>query len=870
VPENSYVISGEIGIYLGKKLLGTVKEKYSTHSPLEMLGISLPVHRQAIHSSMVAPLPKGDPLLIQFILEKTCIEPCIRHLNLRDAILSFDSAKTMDFAAFLNQLGIKIEPKKLKIKAGHSHCFDECMVWVKEGSLNINGVSFRKNRVFGYLGLIFSSASSGFKIRAEVETVVNYVNYGNIHKNVLIDVGILREAIESIIPLLDSTSRPGNATNNDPASKSDARSQDIVAANSRQNSASKQVIPIIMALTVQWLHIPAEFQLIRKNTICNEIYLLDEKEIGYKECILGLQYSEEYITTRTVDVTRIPKGTIETILKHSPGFYKLYMQRALENKVASSKTILITPAQVSCQEFVSKLHQTTSANSILIRPKDILMVIKHHENEAMCDLLLLMHLQRLRDKYKIILIYMENKWSKMAQLCGNISNIIFVVGYTPVPNQFSSRSVEFVQLYDREQVKRKPSLLKKILSHRKRIIGKRSDEQNSSGESSEGEGSVLNGTILGSDAKPNGGNEEIADVNPLPEKGGAEKLGDELPRRRPGTSTSSTHYSNPSYRRIHHISLPKSKSYLGPKVLSNDFERLGRYLLDQRIGLVLGGGGARGFAHIGAIKALEEEGIPIDCIGGTSMGAFIGALYADRLNFVEMYMKARNFARVCSSAWAFLIDITYPFVSVFTGRSLDRALRRIFEGDKIQNLWVEFYCITTNLINYEECVHFYGPLSRWVRASMSICGYLPPIVYRNEYYVDGAYVNNVPVDIMKSLGVSKIIAVDVGDVNDTYDPYDSSSGLILLFKRYFTSKRYMSLREMQYRLAFLSTEAKIRMLEKETLLVRPRMDSYRTSDFKRFDEIVACGYEATKQAIKEWKGSGRVYQNRRRIRRHSL
>jgi lysophospholipid hydrolase len=108
-------------------------------------------------------------------------------------------------------------------------------------------------------------------------------------------------------------------------------------------------------------------------------------------------------------------------------------------------------------------------------------------------------------------------------------------------------------------------------------------------------------------------------------------------------------------RRIRQTPLYSSES-----PFKGDFHRLARRLCGKSIGLVLGGGGARGISHVGVIKALEEAGIPIDIVGGTSIGAFIGALYARDADIVPMYGRAKKFAGRMGSMWRFVLDLTYP------------------------------------------------------------------------------------------------------------------------------------------------------------------------------------------------------------------
>lgn len=309
----------------------------------------------------------------------------------------------------------------------------------------------------------------------------------------------------------------------------------------------------------------------------------------------------------------------------------------------------------------------------------------------------------------------------------------------------------------------------------------------------------------------------------------------------------------PHHTAYHNVLCPRKSVLFDTK----DFERLGRFLLGKRVGLVLGGGGARGIAHIGVIQALEEEGIPIDVVGGTSMGAFIGALYAKACDNGFVFRVTKKFSKY--SFWTFLFDLTYPICSFFKGHALDKSLRSTFGDSTFGDLWLEYFCISTNLFSHEEEVHQHGPLWKYLRASMGICGYLPPVCDSRGFLVDGGYLNNVPADVMLSKA-SIVLAVDVGTVlENDYDPYDP--GLLAFFHQYFGTRKYLTMQEIQYRLAFLSTEKKIKDLENNprVLMIRPDLGDIKTMDFNRFDEIVATGYQSTREIIKKWKSTG-VFQ----------
>ncbi|NWX54578.1 PLPL6 esterase, partial [Promerops cafer] len=178
----------------------------------------------------------------------------------------------------------------------------------------------------------------------------------------------------------------------------------------------------------------------------------------------------------------------------------------------------------------------------------------------------------------------------------------------------------------------------------------------------------------------------------------------------------------------------------------SDFSRLARVLTGNTIALVLGGGGARGCSHIGVIKAMEESGIPIDLVGGTSIGAFIGALYAEERSAVRTKQRAREWARCMNSVFETVLDLTYPITSMFSGSAFNASINRVFQDKQIEDLWLPYFNVTTDITASAMRVHTDGSLGRSVRASASYTPYLPPLCDPKDshWLVDGCYVNNVP------------------------------------------------------------------------------------------------------------------------------
>ncbi|KAH6616397.1 lysophospholipase NTE1 [Boeremia exigua] len=303
--------------------------------------------------------------------------------------------------------------------------------------------------------------------------------------------------------------------------------------------------------------------------------------------------------------------------------------------------------------------------------------------------------------------------------------------------------------------------------------------------------------------------------------------------------------------------------YSAETPFKGDFHRLARRLCGKSVGLVLGGGGARGISQIGIIRALEETGIPIDIIGGTSIGAFIGALYAWDADVVPMYGRAKKFAGRMGSMWRFALDLTYPSASYTTGHEFNRGIFKTFGNSQMEDSWLEFYCNTTNISKSRSEIHTSGYVWRYVRASMSLAGLLPPLCDNGSMLLDGGYIDNLTVAHMKSLGADVIFAVDVGSLDDdTPQAFgDSLSGFWATFNRWNPFSAFPNpptLSEIQSRLAYVSS---IDALERAKntpgcRYMRPPIDPYGTLDFAKFEEIYEVGYRYGKEFLMGLKEQG--------------
>lgn len=294
-----------------------------------------------------------------------------------------------------------------------------------------------------------------------------------------------------------------------------------------------------------------------------------------------------------------------------------------------------------------------------------------------------------------------------------------------------------------------------------------------------------------------------------------------------------------------------------------DFHRLARRLCGKSVGLVLGGGGARGITHIGIIQAMEEAGIPIDVVGGTSIGSFIGALYARHADVVPIFGLAKKFSGRMASMWRFALDLTYPTASYTTGHEFNRGIFKTFGKTQIEDFWLEYYCNTTNISKSRIEYHTSGYAWRYVRASMSLAGLLPPLCDEGSMLLDGGYIDNLTVSHMKRLGVDTIFAVDVGALDDdTPQAYgDSLSGVWAFWNRwnpFSGTPNPPTLAEIQARLAYVSS---VDALERAKTMpgcfyMRPPIDDYGTLDFGKFDELYQMGYKYGQDFLQKLREDG--------------
>ncbi len=302
-----------------------------------------------------------------------------------------------------------------------------------------------------------------------------------------------------------------------------------------------------------------------------------------------------------------------------------------------------------------------------------------------------------------------------------------------------------------------------------------------------------------------------------------------------------------SVRAHHHVRLDNG----------SDLRSLARRVSGRPTGLVLSGGGARGFAHIGAIRALEEASVEIDIAGGVSIGSLIAAAYTMDRNAAVMHELARMFASPKQ-----LLDRTLPITSLMASAKLTAVLQRIFGDTRIEDLWRPFFCVSSNLTRAEPVIHEQGLLWEAVRASASIPGIFSPAMQDGCVLVDGAVMNHFPIDLMRDrCEGGQVIAVNSSPRTEKLRDYEfgsSVSGWQVLRSRvnpFATRMRVPSILHTLMRANEINSIYHLPEIEHlADVMIRPDVEQYRTLDFGAYESIIAAGYSAAKpvaQAIRQ-------------------
>ncbi|MCG3793503.1 patatin-like phospholipase family protein [Bacillus toyonensis] len=256
---------------------------------------------------------------------------------------------------------------------------------------------------------------------------------------------------------------------------------------------------------------------------------------------------------------------------------------------------------------------------------------------------------------------------------------------------------------------------------------------------------------------------------------------------------------------------------------------------EPKIGLALGSGGAKGFAHIGVIKVLREAGIPIHMIAGSSMGALIGTFYAAGCNVERLYKLATVFKR------KYYLDFTVPKMGFIAGKRVKDMIKMFTYNKNLEELDIPTAVVATDILKGEKVVFTSGPVADAVRASISVPGVFVPEKVNGRLLVDGGVIDRIPVSVVKELGADIVIAVDVspikvnGEVTSIYD--------VIM----------QSIEIMQHELVMNRQIA-------SDIMMRPAVEQFSSRAFTNIEDIIRVGeVEAEKHVsniyllIEQWK-----------------
>lgn len=278
-----------------------------------------------------------------------------------------------------------------------------------------------------------------------------------------------------------------------------------------------------------------------------------------------------------------------------------------------------------------------------------------------------------------------------------------------------------------------------------------------------------------------------------------------------------------------------------------DVERVARIVSGSSVGVVLGGGGARGFAHLGVLRAMLEAGIPIDHIGGASIGSAIASGHAMGYGLDSL----DELLRKVTYEHGGIVDSTLPSVAIARGKRLTERMRDGYGDMGIEDLWTEFFCVSTDLTDGEVHVHTAGPVWEAVRSSVSIPGVLPPMrSSAGHVLVDGGVLDNVPTAAMESTyAPCRLIAVDLrarstlgsSDLGET----GSISGWKVARHRILPWRNRLDVPGILESLIAASTISGSATGTDADLIIRPPVAEFGFLDFAAGDDIVEAGYRHT-------------------------
>jgi NTE family protein len=287
-----------------------------------------------------------------------------------------------------------------------------------------------------------------------------------------------------------------------------------------------------------------------------------------------------------------------------------------------------------------------------------------------------------------------------------------------------------------------------------------------------------------------------------------------------------------------------------------DYDRVARLLVGRAFGVIFSGGGARGAAHIGVLSALVEHGVPIDAVGGASIGSIVAGAVARGDAPAEIAAMLR--ASVVEKS---PVDLTLPAVSFAAGGRVTEHIREGADGLDLEDLWLNFFCVSTNLTRGALEVHTRGPAWTAIRSSFSVPGLFPPMVNeRGEVLVDGGLLDNLPVSSMRAAhaGIT-VVGIDVGTRRE-FLPTASvpPTGVLSGWRFLASSLRGRTLENLATLPRLLMRLTELGSLgddDRGDCYIRPALEGVSLLDFDKFDALIESGRRDADATIAAWVAS---------------
>jgi len=264
---------------------------------------------------------------------------------------------------------------------------------------------------------------------------------------------------------------------------------------------------------------------------------------------------------------------------------------------------------------------------------------------------------------------------------------------------------------------------------------------------------------------------------------------------------------------------------------------IAREIAGVRVGLALGAGAARGWAHIGALKVLEEEGIPIDMIAGTSIGALVGAIYAARASADHLIKHTIDLFPNKRVARKKIFDYTIPFQGLLRGKKAMNLVDTATGDADFLDLLIPAYIVSVDILKGEEILMETGSVTKAVRASLSLPAVFMPFKHMDRWMVDGGLLNPVPVDILSQKGANKIIAVCVETQNIKDKPKKSPSIMNVISST----------------ISIVHSKATKGFSENSDIVIYPDVQGFAWDDFHKGQILMQRGIDSCKEHIDEIK-----------------